>query len=324
MKEQITHIHISKQKCITFDTMQAYLRNELSKEEIRRVEEHLASCEFCSDALDGFLDAENYAFHFEKVKLLQKKISDRSENRLMIRFKPQKVWLYAAIAASMALLIGVSVVFRPNAVNSFAENKTEEAKMRETTDTLSTTNIEGASESSTKTEVVDVSVAENLTGSGNKEIVKPVEKLEISVSTEEKTNLVASEILIEPEDAIESEVTGDIEVYQSEKTEITRNLGNAKKNIQTGTAHLNNSENLLKLLDEKIAQKDYTSSLNILYQLENGPDAAIYKQKVVLTRARIFAEQYNKAMGINYLQSVSDPKIINSSEYKTLLDSLSK
>jgi hypothetical protein len=321
MKEQITHIHISKQKCISFDTMQAYLRSELSKEEIRRVEEHLASCEFCSDALDGFLEAENYPYHFEKVVLLQKKISDRKVKRLLISGNASKVWLYTAVAASIALLIGVSIIFRPKTENTLALNKVEDAKISES---LPAATIEVLPELSSENDDLAKIVEENINPSGKVERVNPLVVKEKTTVKEEHSNLVANEILIEPEEGIESEVTSELEVYQAENIEATRNMGNAKNNMQTGTTHLNNSENLLKLLNEKIAQKDYTSSLNILYQLENGPDAANYKQKVVLTRARIFAEQYNKAMGINYLQSVSDPKIINSPEYKTLLDSLSK
>jgi hypothetical protein len=239
----------------------------------------------------------------------------------LISGNASKVWLYTAVAASIALLIGVSIIFRPKTENTLALNKVEDAKISES---LPAATIEVLPELSSENDDLAKIVEENINPSGKVERVNPLVVKEKTTVKEEHSNLVANEILIEPEEGIESEVTSELEVYQAENIEATRNMGNAKNNMQTGTTHLNNSENLLKLLNEKIAQKDYTSSLNILYQLENGPDAANYKQKVVLTRARIFAEQYNKAMGINYLQSVSDPKIINSPEYKTLLDSLSK
>ncbi len=108
MKKKIGRL-FDRSACISVDTMYAYNQGDLSKEEKRLVEEHLSECELCAEAVeflaDGSLSKDELTESITtlKVELDKKYISSN---------KAKTLKAYWWIAASLVLLIGLSVLLR--------------------------------------------------------------------------------------------------------------------------------------------------------------------------------------------------------------------
>ena len=98
MKEKV----FTNSKCLTAEQIIQYKENNLSAEELRKIEKHLIDCPLCSDAIEGAesVSAETILDDFIFVK---KRIEFKTSKRIT------KVFVYSAVAA--LLLIAVTVLF---------------------------------------------------------------------------------------------------------------------------------------------------------------------------------------------------------------------
>lgn len=95
----------SNEGCIPSDVLLKYVKGELSGEERNRVEKHLASCEMCSDELEGLSSLENTDSINNIVSELNSNVDEIVEGKKKI----VPAWnTYLKIAASIILLLGVS------------------------------------------------------------------------------------------------------------------------------------------------------------------------------------------------------------------------
>ena len=86
---------------ISNEAMRQYIEGRMTGKEMHAFEKHLLACDFCNDAFEGYqLDRS----------LLEDKVQQRLLNKVKEKGNGRKV-PFMAIAASLALLIGVSVVF---------------------------------------------------------------------------------------------------------------------------------------------------------------------------------------------------------------------
>jgi hypothetical protein len=325
MSEQSKHIEISKQVCIDFETMKAYLRNELSDAEMHRLEQHMLSCAFCADAFEGLSEAEHLENHFLKIQGLKTEISNKASKTKVLRKSNKRPFYMAAMAAAVMILFGIAYLFQTNKLsesNKTAMNEQSKVIAEKQDSSIVSAAIAEPIDSSkdikpenhTTISVVKPTIHEELAINTN-----PKEKQTEAASSSNQNDIAKEENTTPYEEA--AEVTNSQNTYMGSKAEATRTLN---KKTENNTTNLPNTENMLKLLNDKVAQKDNQAALNIIYELEHSADAQKLKLRLSLTRARIFAVQYNKKMGVNYLKSIKDSEITSTNEYRILLDSLSK
>ncbi|HED37777.1 MAG TPA: hypothetical protein ENI76_05975 [Ignavibacteria bacterium] len=98
MKEKV----FMNSECLTEKQIIHYKENNLSSEELRKIEKHLIDCPLCSDAIEGTenVSSETIMNDFAFVK---KKIAYKGSKRT------PKIFVYSAVAA--LLLIAVTVLF---------------------------------------------------------------------------------------------------------------------------------------------------------------------------------------------------------------------
>jgi len=101
MKDRLNNI-FSDSECISEETMYAYIENKLTSQERRIVEVHLASCELCSDALEGLSLVRDK----EKIRRIVSDINEKITAK-NIAIKPKSFWINYrySIAAALAFLI---------------------------------------------------------------------------------------------------------------------------------------------------------------------------------------------------------------------------
>ena len=98
--------------CISREAFEAFLRDELAPDVRVTAEEHIASCEFCSDASEGF---SSIGLPQASVAM---EIVDRSFKKKYLE-SPKKssrriTWFSIAAAASVLLLTGLFFMLRDN------------------------------------------------------------------------------------------------------------------------------------------------------------------------------------------------------------------
>jgi len=131
--------------CLNTESILAYLENKLTIEDIKIVEGHLSSCEFCADALDGFSgveDRESIQPALDKINAeIMRKVKSRSDKEKILSRKriSRKTWTYVSAAASVILLIGLFFIFnqiikeRPDQMAMIADSiSIEEGSVTET------------------------------------------------------------------------------------------------------------------------------------------------------------------------------------------------
>ncbi len=338
MTNQKAYIELSKGKCIGFKQMQNYLQGKLSAKEKYAIEKHLLDCEFCSEAFESFTKYGTLEEHFSKVENLNHKIIAKSAETKNLISKKKKFPFAYPIAAAVALIFGISYFF---ILGNKRASKAEFAEQRKETKVL---------DSLKDTAKILPLVKENNLAQEKKDTTTSKEKTRSLESTDRKHDLVADKEKTKQNQNIEADVNSaednqtDI-AYQdntqadknaAEESESYENNGIAttrsafsdkeeKNNTQvrkSKTEKTANTAEMLKLLDIKVSQKDYSKALNLIYQLEHCKDKEKLKKRLILTRARIFAAQMNKQVAVNYLNSVKETKITQSKEYLKLLDSL--
>lgn len=93
--------------CVSQEAIEAYVKNTLTAEQKHQVEQHLVDCEFCADAIEGFMIAEsqnvNTAGILEEINQnIDKVISKKKSFNFY--------YLYGA-AATIALVFGITYLF---------------------------------------------------------------------------------------------------------------------------------------------------------------------------------------------------------------------
>src|SRR5665213_59090 len=101
MKDKLNNI-FSDSECISEETMVAYIENKLTSQERRIVELHLASCELCSDALEGLSLVKDK----DKIRKIVSDINEKITAK-NLAVKPKSFWMNYrySIAAALAFLI---------------------------------------------------------------------------------------------------------------------------------------------------------------------------------------------------------------------------
>ena len=347
MENNKAHITLSKDTCISFENMKAYLKNELSDKDMHKIEQHLQSCDFCAEAIETLQEQANLELHFAAIERLQQKVEERVENPLLIPKKKRNSFFYMAAAAAVVLFLGISYIFTLNnkgnkqeiaAESKSAVKDTDDHALKDTLEidkplknnqiadkTKDTSDIVRSlhPEETAKTEVL-IADKKKTKKETTKNIIPPS-----AVENEEENNAMAYEENANDENSEESN-TNETESYNEHEISTTRSaFGSANKNKTQKLGGANpNAENsadaLINKLDSYVAQKNYPKALKTIYEIEHSKDKSKYKKKLVLTRAKIFAAQMNKQVAVNYLKTVKDKDITDSKEYKDLLNSYQK
>jgi tetratricopeptide (TPR) repeat protein len=88
-----------KRKCLSAKTIADYHEGRLTKEEMRIVEEHVADCPLCSDALEGYEFVNKETFE-QDISEIRRRIDERSESGR--KFK-SVIYSVAALIAVFAI-----------------------------------------------------------------------------------------------------------------------------------------------------------------------------------------------------------------------------
>lgn len=121
MSKLFDHINqgSAKSECLSEAQIIAYIQGQMSNAEIKSLEEHVASCELCNDALDGLLSDEGKLSAMgkqevpEAVHRINKRLDHRTrkENRL-IPIHIYSPWRMIGVAAAVVFIVlGVGVYF---------------------------------------------------------------------------------------------------------------------------------------------------------------------------------------------------------------------
>ncbi|MEM1318755.1 MAG: zf-HC2 domain-containing protein [Bacteroidota bacterium] len=96
---------LAPSKCLSAETLQAYLKEELDEEQRYEVENHLLDCPLCSAAVEGF--AQHYDFEADAQLAELQAARPRAEVAPVVQLPRRRPWLNR-IAAAMLLLIVAS------------------------------------------------------------------------------------------------------------------------------------------------------------------------------------------------------------------------
>jgi len=347
MENNKAHITLSKDTCISFENMKAYLKNELSDKDMHKVEEHLQSCDFCAEAIETLQEKGNLDLHFTAIEKLQQKVDERVKTPLLIPKKKRNSFFYMAAAAAVMLFFGISYIFILNNDGKKQEMAIESKSAVKDTDDHALKDTLAIDKSLKKNQIAD----KTKDTSDLDRSLPPVEttKTKVLIADKKKTKKDSSKNIIPPtavensdennaiayeentnDEKTEESNVNETESYNEHEISTTRSaFGSEKKNKTEKLAGANpNAEKsadiLIKQLDNYVAQKNYPKALKTIYEIEHSKDKDKYKKQLVLTRAKIFAAQMNKQVAINYLKSVKDKNITESKEYTDLLNSYQK
>ncbi len=105
--KQNNNISTNNEDCIPSDMLLKYVKGELSGLERNQIERHLATCEMCSDELEGLSIME----HPERIDEISLELNQRIDK---LTAKPEReipyLGIYLRIAASIIFIIGVSTI----------------------------------------------------------------------------------------------------------------------------------------------------------------------------------------------------------------------
>jgi len=104
MNKQHTDI-FSETECLSLETIDQYINDQLSAGERQRVEKHLIDCELCSDALDGITASGDMASVATSVEVINKKIGVAAHRQFFGSFQDNYA-KYAAVAAVVLIIFG--------------------------------------------------------------------------------------------------------------------------------------------------------------------------------------------------------------------------
>jgi len=104
MNKQHTDI-FSQTECLSLETIDQYIHDQLSAGERQRVEKHLIDCELCSDALDGLAASGDMAGVAKSVEVINEKIRVAAHKQFFGSFQDNYA-KYAAVAAVVLIIFG--------------------------------------------------------------------------------------------------------------------------------------------------------------------------------------------------------------------------
>ncbi len=97
MSNEKKNILPDSKTCLTYEIIAAYHENKLSAEDMRKVEEHIIDCRFCSDAFDGYEFTERETFE-KDMKEINSKIDSRLKKKSSL-----KIMFYSSVAAILLI-----------------------------------------------------------------------------------------------------------------------------------------------------------------------------------------------------------------------------
>ncbi|MCF6183109.1 MAG: tetratricopeptide repeat protein [Bacteroidales bacterium] len=134
MNSEINNI-FNQSSCLTSREIEQYISGSLSKEEIRRVELHLADCPMCSDEIDGYIllsDKNKLPVVVKNINnKIDKKVSAAKVIPLHSSHKKSIAKRIISIAASLILLLGAGYIINFY-MNSDDENLAETSSVEKT------------------------------------------------------------------------------------------------------------------------------------------------------------------------------------------------
>lgn len=93
--------------CLTNTGMQKYLKNELSAASLKLIEDHLSTCEFCRDAVEGYREMGSDQESKTANMLLDIDTRIHLKQSFLMRKRKANISLVMSIAASLVLFFGV-------------------------------------------------------------------------------------------------------------------------------------------------------------------------------------------------------------------------
>jgi hypothetical protein len=153
-------------ECPSQEMLEKYAFDELSSKEAHTLERHVLNCSMCEDVIDGLKKFDSRDQYTTLVKKVQNRV------------QPKKKMPYLAIAAGLALLVGLSI-FLSNDRNTeqLSENVSKKEPVTEDTITPSNAELQDAPALDDSIRVAD----------GNE--TSPVQKEESSSATKEKSKV---------------------------------------------------------------------------------------------------------------------------------------
>ena len=105
MDEKLNKI-FDHSECPPGEVLRKYVQGELSGKELRSFEEHLASCEMCSDEVEGMAFINNP----EKIEADVTFLKQQIDSKLATDAAPKTIPMYLKIAAAVLFLFAVSFI----------------------------------------------------------------------------------------------------------------------------------------------------------------------------------------------------------------------
>ncbi len=250
MKKNIHNI-FDKSACLTYREIENYISGDMTKDEIRRVELHIADCPMCSDEVEGYVMLKNKKNLPNIISDINDKIEAKLDSfkTLPLHSSTDKVSLKRifSIAASVVLLIGAGFIIRFY-MNSSSENMAEMKPVEQKIKEEPKTPAENQKEENINTLTVD-----NISGEKNKNEKKvsvsnknteikdfhSEDKLETdkNISVDEVNETIVSENVGINDEEINNSETEDVVVLKSPSE-------NEKKSLSSISEEKSVSENL--------------------------------------------------------------------------------
>ncbi|MCL6525223.1 MAG: zf-HC2 domain-containing protein [Thermoflavifilum sp.] len=104
MDKSLAHI-FEHTHCLSPTEMLHYVEGKLSPTERRRVESHLSSCTFCSDAVDGLLHVDDPARFVNNLNQVHRHIHQQLKPRHVLFWRSYRTSLYLVLMIIIVLAI---------------------------------------------------------------------------------------------------------------------------------------------------------------------------------------------------------------------------
>jgi len=269
----------SLSNCLSTQQLVHYIQQKMDRDEVYLVESHLNDCPFCSDAIDGLMDADltemQTSIQEIKTKLIHAHIQHFTSENIIAQPAPLTIssnknnWL---IAASILLLFGLGGY----SVYSFVHHRSHELAKNEEQKSIPTETTYTETSSPRNTEIVQIRVPdEEIKKLENKEAL-PAQKVEIAKkivqevvqeqAIESKFNVnedPIKHIKVESEPLIETQKYHDNFSQKESKEETERvqeqNIAIKKK---TSTVGMSAKKNIPQIQNNAANQLNYSSDNN--------------------------------------------------------------
>ena len=222
-------------ECPSQEMLEKYAFDELSSKEAHTLERHVLNCNMCEDVIDGLKKFDSR----DQYTTLVRKVQDRVQ--------PKKKMPYLAIAAGLALLVGLSIYLTNDRnTEQLSENVSKTKPLTEDTITPSNAELQDAPALQDSIQVAD----------GNETSL--VQKEERSSATKEKSKVIVEK-----------------------KNQIALALS---KTYQTKDSHIANEENSaadMEISKEPIAAADEVKSIT-----NNGANSAREEAEMPASKAK--------------------------------------